>query len=123
MELSGMICRIGIKIRIKPIRNNRDFIIISDINESSFTLNVKMTWLIVIHVHVTYKKIPISESRLSLLTTLSLNPSGKTARKFSMTKLDFSLIVAIYPSASYSVVLIQFFCIWGYSLYGEFLIK
>lgn len=53
MELSGMICRIGIKIRIKPIRNNRDFIIISDINESSFTLNVKMTWLIVIHVHVT----------------------------------------------------------------------
>lgn len=55
------------------------------------------------------KKIPISESRLSLLTTLSLNPSGKTARKFSMTKLHFSLIVAIYPSASYSVVLIQFF--------------
>lgn len=69
------------------------------------------------------KKIPISESRLSLPTTLSLNPSGKTARKFSMTKLHFSLIVAIYPSASYSVVLIQFFCIWGYSLYGEFLIK
>lgn len=47
-----MICRIGIKIRIKLIRNNRDFIIISDINELLFILNVKMIWLIVIYVYV-----------------------------------------------------------------------
>lgn len=52
IELSGMICRIGIKIRIKLIRNNRDFIIISDINELLFILNVKMIWLIVIYVYV-----------------------------------------------------------------------
>lgn len=52
MELSGMICRIGIKIRIKLIRNNRDFIIISDINELLFILNVKMIWLVVIYVYV-----------------------------------------------------------------------
>lgn len=52
MELSGMICRIEIKIRIKLIRNNKDFIIISDINELLFILNVKMIWLIVIYVYV-----------------------------------------------------------------------